>query len=190
MFRKTTLMALALYAGTAGLAQAQDFIKSGPSVFNYNFVEGAYVDVDGTDGIALTGSGDVADNIAILVSYTRVSEGSADADGISFGGVYHVKAGNFPMADWVFSGGFERVEVTSGPFSDSDSGLFLSGGIRYGFSEAFEGNATLGLSTLGDTDIGFALRGLYNITPQLSAFAEADIGEDTAIGIGLRYYWR
>ena len=71
-----------------------------------------------------------------------------------------------------------------------DTGLFVNGGIRYAVNEPLEVNAALGISTVFDTDINLLLRALYEVSKGFSAFVETDIGGDSSLGLGVRFYWR
>ncbi len=168
-------------------AVAEGFLKNGPSVFNYNYVEIKYVDVDGGDGFSLLGSADIKENIALQVEFSQFEFGSAEVDVLQFGASYYIQSRSYPLADWVFSAGFERL---SGDRFSSDSGIFVSAGTRYAVNDVLEVNAALELATAGDTDLNLHLAALYEVTPGFSAVLATDLGDDSSLGIGIRFYWR
>lgn len=182
-FKQLIAACCALSFLVAGNAISAELFKKGPSVFNYNFAEIKYLDGEnGADGIGLTGSGDIQQNIAIRVDFARVSVGSFDSNSLRLGGTYYKQSEAFPQADMVFSGGFDRYE--------DESGLFLSAGTRYAVNDALELNGTIILSTAFDTDISLALAGLYEVSPGFSAFVETEVGDGSALALGVRFYWR
>ena len=168
-------------------ATAADLLKSGPSVFNYNFAEILYLNDDSADGIGLRFSADIRENYALRFEYARVSDGGFDADTLIGGVTYHIEAARFPRkADWVFDAGLQFVDAGG----IDDTGIFISGGLRYAVNQALEVNGTLGLSTVFDTDVNLLLRALYEVSPGLSAFVETDLGDGSSLGLGVRFYWR
>ncbi len=173
-----------LAASTPGTAQ---FLKKAPSVFNYNFVEAKYVDTEGSDGFSLTGSADIRQNIALRFDFQQLSSGPFDVNTLRLGGTYYLQSKSYPRADWVFSGGVERFDFDLG---GDDSGLFISGGARYAINDAMEVNAAVELATAGDSDIIIKLAGLYEVYPGFSALLETDIGDASAVALGVRFYWR
>lgn len=186
--RKNTLVAVCglLLLATSGPGAAE-FLKKGPSVFNYNFLEAKYIDADGFDGLGLTGSGDIKQNIAVRVDFTQLSSGRFDSSALRLGGTYYIQSQAYPQADWVFGAGLDRYSFDGG---GDDSGLFLSAGTRYAINDAMEANATVELTTAGDTDITIRLAGLYEVSTGFSATLGTDIGDDTGISLGVRFYWR
>lgn len=159
-------------------SHAADLFKKGPSVFNYNFAEVAYIDAGSADGFDLVGSGDIQQNIAIRVDFSSVES----ADGLRLGATYYIQSQTYPQADWNFSAGLDRVE--------SEGGAFISAGTRYALNDLIELNATMQLTTIGDTDLSFHVAGLYEISPGFSAFAGTEIGGGSATRLGVRFYWR
>jgi hypothetical protein len=169
------LSAAALFAQPA----YAEIFKKGPSVFNYNLVELKYFDADGVDGFSLVGAGDIRDNIALRVNYVRAD---SDADGLRFGAVYYIQSQSYPRADLNFAAGLDRVE--------DESGVYASAGTRYAFSDVIELNAAVELTTVVDTDLNIQLGGLYELSPGFSALLETTLGDNSAISIGARFYWR
>lgn len=167
-------------------AQAEGLLKSGPSVFNYDYVDLEYIDNDGADGFGLRFSADFKENLAVQVGYSKLSAGRLDFDTLSGGVAYHIQTSNYPQADWVFDAGLQTAD--SG-FND-DTGLYLGAGIRYAVNDALEVNGSVNLNTIGDTDLNINLRALYEVATGFSALLETNIADDSAIGLGLRFYWR
>lgn len=182
----TATIALCALCSATGAA-AEGLLKIGPSVFNYNYVEIKYVDVDGGDGFSLVGSGDIKQNIALQVEYSQFGSGFADVDLLQFGGSYYIQSQSYPAADWVFAAGIENFSSGS---RSSDSGIYASAGTRYAVNNLLEINAALQLSTAGDTDLNLSLAALYELSPGLSFLVETDLGDDSTLGIGARFYWR
>lgn len=168
-------------------ATAADLLKTGPSVFNYNYADLTYIDDDGADGLGLRFSADIRDNYAIQVGYSRLSAGRFDASSVSGGIAYHIEAANYRgKADWVFDLGFQTVD---GVFDD-ETGLYAGAGMRYAVNEALEVNGSVNLTTVFDTDLSLNLRALYEVATGFSALLETNLGDGSGIGLGLRFYWR
>lgn len=171
---------------TFSQASAQ-LLRNGPSVFNYNYIDLLYLDSDGVDGLGLLFSADIRDNYALQVGYARLSEGRLDADTVSGGVAYHIETANYQgKADWVFDLGFEIADVEG----IDETGLYAGAGIRYSVTNALEVNGSLNLSTTFDTDLSLNLAALYEVATGFSALIQTDIGDGTAFGVGLRFYWR
>lgn len=163
----------------SGTAVAETFFAKGPSVFNYNFVEIKYIDAEGADGFGLVGSGDIKDNIALRVDYIS---GDNDTDALRLGATYYKQSQRYPRADLNLSAGLDRVE--------DEGGIFASVGTRYAFNDLIELNAAIELNTVGDTDLDILLGGFYEVSAGFSALLETNIGDNTAIALGVRFYWR
>ena len=168
-------------------ANAADLLKSGPSVFNYNFAEVLYLDDDNADGFGLRFSADIRENYALRFEYARVSDGGFDADTLIGVVTYHIETARFRgKADWVFDAGLEFVDADG----NDDTGIFLDAGIRYAVNDQLEVNGKLGLATVFDTDIFLSLRALYEVSTGFSVFLETDLGSRSDLGLGVRFYWR
>ena len=165
---------------------AQSFLPTGPHVFNYNYAEVKYLDVGSADGFAVAGSADIRSNIAINAEFASLSAGSADLDLLSIGAVSYIGSKAYSQADWVFGVGLDFADANG----NSDAGVSVRGGVRYALTDALELNGAIELSTIDDADLSLELAALYEIATGFAALVEADIGEDTAIGVGLRFYWR
>lgn len=167
-------------------SHALDFLRTGAHVFNYNYAELKYVDVDDADGLALVGSADFRPNLALRVEYTALSAGSFDLDVLRLGATNYIGSTTYKQADWVFQAGLD----IAGGDGDDDTGIYLSGGTRYAVSDALEVNGTLEVSTLFDTDLTAQIAALYEISTGFAALAELEFGDDTALSLGIRFYWR
>jgi len=165
---------------------AQSFLKTGPHVFNYNYAELKFLDVESADGFALVGSADIKPNLAVKVEYAALSDGSFDSDLLRLGATNYIGSTSYSQADWVFQAGLDF----GGGDGDGDTGLFLSGGLRYAVSDALEVNGALELATIYDTDLTAKIAALYEVSTGFAALVEAELGDGTAIGLGLRFYWR
>ncbi len=184
--RTGILAVLTLALAFSTQSMAQDFLRTGPHVFNYNYAEVKYVDVDNADGFALVGSADIKPNLALKVQYVTLSAGSFDSNLLRLGGVNYVGSASYSQADWVFEAGLDFA----GGDGDSDTGLFVSGGVRYAINDALEVNGALEFSTVYDTDLTAHVAALYEVSTGFAALVEAELGDDTSIALGLRFYWR
>ena len=184
-----TLSAVILFSAVASLnnAHAIGFLKKGPSNFNYNFAEIAYVDFDDSlDGLSLRFSASFDENYAFRVAYSRASADAFDADTLTAGVTYHIQSSAYPRADWLLDAGLIAVDLD---FAD-DVGISIGGGVRYGLSDALELNGNLSLQTAFDSDLIIELRALYEFASGFSGFVETSFGDGTTLGLGLRFYWR
>ncbi len=190
MSRSTPVSIAAAICGALACTSAHSadgIFSKGPSVFNYNYVEAKFLDFDGADGLAFTGSADIKKNIALNVEYAKLSDGPADLDVLAFGATFYKQSVRYPQADYLLAAGLERF---SGNGSSSDTGIYLSAGTRYALNDAMEINGALQLSTTGDTDISVHLAALYEVSPGFSGLVETDIGDGNSFGLGVRFYWR
>lgn len=170
----------------SNLALAASFLQTGPHVFNYNFAEIKYLDVENADGFAIAGSADIRPNIALKVQYAALSEGRFDRDILRLGVSNYVGTAAYSQADWVFETG---LDIADGD-GDSDTGLYLSGGTRYAINDALEVNGTLEFSTVYDSELTIRLAALYEVSTGFAALVETEIGDESSIGVGVRFYWR
>lgn len=184
--RSGILAALTLSLAFSSQAMAQKFLRTGPNVFNYNFVELKYLDVGSADGFGLVGSADIKPNVALKVAYASLNIGSFDSNILRLGASNYIGSVTYDQADWVYEAG---LDFAGGDGSD-DIGLFISVGARYAVNDALEVNGALELSTLFDTDLSARIAALYEVSTGFAALVETEIGDDTAIGLGLRFYWR
>ena len=184
--RPGILAALSLALTFSTQTVAQDFLRTGPHVFNYNYVELKYLDVDNADGFGFVGSADIKPNLALKVEYSALSVGSFDSNILRLGATNYIGSTIYRQADWVFDAGLDFA----GGDGSNDTGLFISGGARYAVNDALEVNGAFELSTLFDTDLTARVAALYEVSTGFAALVEAEIGDDTAIGLGLRFYWR
>ena len=177
----------ALFGLLFNSAHAADLLKTGPSVFNYNFADVLYIDEGNLDGIGLRFSADIRENYAVQFEYARISDGGFDQDTLVGGIAYHIQTAKFPSrADWVFDAGLEFIDLGG----IDDTGIFLGAGIRYAVSDPLEVNGRIGVSTVFDTDVILNLRALYEVATGFSVYLETDVGSRSDLGLGVRFYWR
>jgi len=171
---------------SGNIASADSLLKTGPSVFNYDYGDLLYVD-DDANGLGLRFSADIRDNYALQIGYTRLSAGRFDYDTLSGGIAYHIEAANYRgKADWVFDVGFRTADAAG----IDETGLYLGAGMRYAVNDALEVNGALNLDTIFDTDLTVNLRALYEVATGFSGLLETTIGDGSYLGLGLRFYWR
>lgn len=183
----TCALALASISLAFTQSASAQLLRNGPSVFNYNYFDALYLDSDGADGLGLLFSADIRDNYALQVGYARLTEGRFDADTVTGGVAYHIETANYQgRADWVLDLGFQIVDAEG----VDETGLYAGAGMRFAVNDALELNGSLNLTTAFDTDLSVNLRALYEVATGFSALLETDIGDGTALGVGLRYYWR
>lgn len=164
-----------------------ELLKTGPSVFDYNYVDAAYIDDGDADGPGLRFSADIRENYALTFGYSRLSAGGFDADTLSGDLIYHIEATKFPQkADWVFNLGILLIDVDG----NDEAGLNAGAGIRYAVNDPLEVNGSINLTTAFDADLALNLRALYELSAGFTAFIETDIGNGSALAIGARFYWR
>jgi len=167
-------------------AYADSLLKTGPSVFNYDYADLIYVD-DDANGLGLRFSADIRDNYALQIGYTRLSAGRFDYDTLSGGVAYHIEAAKYRgKADWVFDAGFQTADAAG----LDETGLYLGAGMRYAVNDALEVNGAVNLNTIFDTDLTLNLRALYEVATGFSALLETGIGDGSSLAVGLRFYWR
>lgn len=180
------LTALTLKLTFSTQAMAQQFLRTGPNVFNYNYVELKFLDVGSADGFGLVGSADIKPNVALNVEYVALSVGSFDSNILRLGATNYIGSISYDQADWVYAAGLDFA----GGDGSNDIGLFISAGARYAVNDALEVNGALEVSTLFDTDLTARIAAIYEVSTGFAALIETEIGDDTAIGLGLRFYWR
>lgn len=101
--------------------------------FSYTYVQAAYVSTDflGVDGngIALDGSFELNKDFALIAGYETIGfDFDIDLDFLALGAAFHMPVDD--KIDAVFTGGLLEAEFTFPGFSDSETGNFLSAGVR------------------------------------------------------------
>lgn len=185
MTRPPTLLAVAWLAAAPLAAHASDM--------SYTFVEGGFAqaDIDGVsstlDGFYLRGSAAFTDHLHLSADYVDVSKSGVDFQqySVGLGGRYPLS----PTLDLTGRVAWVRAEAGVGPFSASDDGYGVTGGLRGRLGERFEleGNVSyfdVG-SGSGDTAAGVAAR--YFFTDSLAVTADFQRYDDVNLwGLGAR----
>lgn len=134
------------------------------------------------DGIAVSGSLILTDDIFAIGSFRDVSGGGCGSSTLALGAGYKFEIHQDFSLYATLS--FEDTSVDEG---DGDSGLVLAGGIRSFITEDLEANAELAKRTAfdGDTVLSGGLN--YWFKPQLAVTGEVGFGSDSSnIEVGLR----
>lgn len=142
--------------------------------FSYNYGQVSYISsdfdsIDG-DGFSLDGSFELNKDVAFIASYESTSYDepgySLDLDVLALGIAYHMPIDQ--KMDAVFAGGLLDADVTesqifSGTASDSESGNFLSAGIRVQANPQVELGLALQRYDVYDAETGIDASILFNI---------------------------
>lgn len=169
----------------------------GQAEFNYTTVELGLTDVeydvgpfgiDG-DGISISGSYAISDSFFLAGEYDDIDfDFGIDGEILEVGGGYvHPLQDDL---DFIATFGYLETEISSGPFSADDDGLFLGGGVRAALGEDFEVDAILQYVNmdLGDSDTGIEVRGRYYFSDKMAAWAQTDFGSDIeTFRLGIRF---
>ncbi len=180
--------ALALESAETGFAPHD-------AVFSYDYAQARY-SIGDLDGLRLEGSYQL-DAPWILVGHADLvgdEAGGVDLDYTSFsvggGYVFPIETQGPPL-DIVATAELEygRVKASLGGFSVSDSeiGIRLRGGARYAPLPEVELFGGASIRTIFDSN--FSLDGvlLYHFDNGLSVVGSLELGEDSAISVGVRY---
>lgn len=169
--------------------------------FSYNFAQVGYqkVDIDGAsddaDGLALSGSFEVGENVFISAGYSQLDWDEfgfdTELDTLSVGVGYHVD-----ISDTLdFYGALSAVRVdasVAGLGSTDESGFGASIGLRGMIGDSFELTGSIGYSDVGDfgDNTVFGAGMLYNVTDNFSVGFFVELDDDaTGYGGGIRLYW-
>lgn len=179
--RSKICAALALASSAAAMLAAP-----AASAFDYSYVEGGYVDIDGAgaddSGFRLAGSLGIAPHVALLGEYADVG----DLSQISAGAIFHDAINT--SIDWFVGGTFERIDINAGPNDFDDTGFGLRGGLRWKVASAVELVPEIRyLDIFDDTLTSVRLGGLFNVASQLQLQAAIQGGDDDRIELGVRY---
>lgn len=182
-------------AVSAAVAVAMAAPGAALAEFNYDFLEGSFVDVeiddtsvDG-DGIRLEGSAEVGETYFIRAEYEDY-----DFDFNIDGSIFEIGGGYFhtlnETLDFVAVGQYVQVEVND----VDDDGLGIGGGVRTRFGDSIEADAVLHWVDLDDSgsDTYVDLRGRYYFNEQFAVTLKFELGSDSfdTMGIGVRYNFR
>ncbi len=179
----TLLLTLSLPAGV----QALD-LPTRPNTFDYDYLDAGFIDYDaGGSGIYLRGSIDTYPNINLLGGFAAAD----DYIEFSLGAGYHQAIPTLKNTDMRFAAGIERGEfdVGGGSLDDSDTGIFLSAGIRASATPALElyGDVSYHSFYSGDLVLDLGLRLQINETVDFTVGGQ--LGDNDALAVGVRYYY-
>jgi opacity protein-like surface antigen len=163
--------------------------------FNYNYLEGSYVDAEiddssiSGDGLRIEGSTEVGDTFFIRASYADY-----DFDFNIGASVFEIGGGYFhtlnETLDFIAVGQYVQVEVND----VDDDGLGIGGGVRTRFSDSLEADAVLHWVDLDDSgsDTYVDLRGRYYFNSQFAVSLGFALGSDSfdTMTLGVRYQFR
>ena len=194
---KILSMALLLALPLAAQAQSQPRDRHAPSQswsrLSYTYGELRYVvqDPDGGgddfDGLRLGGSLQFQPQWFAAGALTSVSSGPVDIDTIDLGIGFRSPMQN--NVDLVAIGGLVFADVETPGFSDDDSGISLTGGVRAMVAPQFELGGYVGYVDLyGDGDVGLTGEALFHVTPQATLLASLGLSDDVnTITLGGRW---
>lgn len=171
--------------------------------FNYNFVEGQFVDLDADsgwdndnadmDGLRIKGSVDVAPSFSIIGSVTDTGNGHFDLTVVTFGGAYHqslAKLETMPL-DLVLRAEVEHVEVDYDNrnlhWDDSETGVLLSGGLQLAIVDKLQAFGDVIISSNDYREMSLQVGARYAFVPALEGTASIELGDLDVLAIGLRY---
>ncbi len=167
-------------------AAAAAFVLPGAaSAFNYNYVEGGFVDreigVLDDSGFRIAGSGQVARQVALIGEYVDTGDFEQLSLGARFFGPLRSVA---PNLDWIAAA---TLEFSDTPVDD-DTDFGLRGGVRWGFAQGFEFQPEIVyFRAFDDSFTSLRLAGLFNFQPNLGVQAAFQAGDDDRIEVGMRY---
>ena len=171
-------------------AQAQSRSQYGAMSYSYGDARLVVVEPDGggsLEGIRLDGSFQFQPQLYAIGAFTTYGDNNVDITQIE-GGVGYRQALRNDM-DLVAMGGLVLAEIDVGPFSDDDTGLFLSGGLRGVATPQIEYGAYAEYrSIFDDGDITLTGEGLLHFTPNLAMVASLGLSDDfNTLTLGARW---
>ncbi|MDH5354666.1 MAG: porin family protein [Gammaproteobacteria bacterium] len=175
---------IALVASLSWGAQAANF--------DYNYGQVGYETGD-YDGLTLTGSFEVNEELFVLARYTGLSNDDTGVDidftEISIGAGYHMAIDE--KTDAVFTVSLNSAEVDSsfqtGPGSTvDDTGILLTAGVRHNLNANVELAGGIYHNSAFDGDTGFQGEARYNINNEMSAGLSFTSG-DFVDGLGVNF---
>lgn len=158
------------------------------SPFHYTYAE-AGLSFGDLDGIRVAGSYHLQDEWILLGNFGLLEEGRVDFTFFSAGAgyVYNLREDLDIIGSAELEYGRAEVDFFGSSASDSEVGLRFRGGARYLLDERFEFFGGGNLRTTFETDFFLDGGALYRINDQFQAFASLEIGDETQVGIGVRY---
>ena len=160
----------------------------------FSYMEATPVNYDiGGAGIMLEGSGQGPSRFQWL---GRVGVADTYREVLIGGGYYFTPAIasrlTFVMLAGVENGSFELSDEQRAPgltVNSADTGAFVGGMSRIVISRKFELTAGLGYSSFFGGDATVFGGGYFHLTPRLDLLSRFEIGDNDALGVGIRYYY-
>ncbi len=181
-------IALMSLSSPASFAASGQLLPELVNVFDYDYAEVSLASFDhGDSGIVIGGSADLQPNINVIGNFATASD-YLHID-LSLG--YHFEWASVSKTDVQFFAGVERDEydVGAGTKDDSDSGLFLGGGLRASATPVLELTGQAAYHTLNSGDFSL-LGGLrLQLNQQLDLKMDYTVSDNDVFTIGLRYYY-
>ena len=160
----------------------------------FRYMEAMPVTYDiGGAGIMLEGSGQASSRFQWL-GRLGVAETYRE---VMIGGGYYFTPANATRMTFVVlagleNGSFELSDEERAPgltVNSADSGVFLGALSRLVINSKFELKAGLGYSSFFEGDATVFGGGYYHLTPRLDILSRFEVGDNDALGIGIRYYY-
>ena len=174
---KKTVIASALFLslGTAYAAESP----------RWDFASASYqtLDVDGVDvsGLTLSGTKLINDDIFVTGGYAPLSvdeDSNVDYNLLSIGVGYRHLISETTDVFGIVS--YESVEVRWPGSSAKDSGYGLTVGARSMVTDVIEVNGSIDYVSIdGETETGFAIGALYNVTDEVAVGASYSVADNT-----------
>ncbi len=179
---------LLLLASTVSAQAAALELQAQPNTFDYDYFDAGFIDYDvGGSGIYLRGSIDTYPNVNLLAGFTAADNYVE----FSLGAGYHQAVPTLTNTDMVLSAGVERGEfdVGGGSIDDSDTGVFLSAGLRASATPTLELYANLNYHSFYSGDLGLDLGLRLQLNDQLDLTVGGQLSDNDALAVGVRYYY-
>ncbi len=157
--------------------------------FDYNYGQIGY-EFDDFEGLTLTGSFEINQNIFVLARYASLTEDTLGVDidytDFNVGAGYHMPINN--KTDAVFTVSFDsaEVDIPGTPVSVDDTGLLLTAGVRFQVNPQIELAGGLYHVTTFDGDTGIQGEARYNINNTMSA-GLSYVSSDFVDGFGINF---
>lgn len=178
---RTLLAATILTASSAALA-------AGP---RYNYLQGQWQESEledsraEFDGIGVAASFELNQQFFAFGQFSSLDDRGVDLDRWAIGAAYKMPFGT--NTDLNFGAGIVDYEINTGPFSDDDSGLMLTAGIRSMLDKQLEVGASASYEDAYDIDMLLNVYGAWHFTPQLAAGLTLTEGDLETTAVFVRY---
>lgn len=191
MFKKVAI-AVAL-TGFSVASQGENFLdkltSQAPGNMDYKYVTANYVDYDPSfDGFGFSVSYPVKQNIVIQGYYDTTSRSSVDLTVLGADALIHQDLPSIEDTDVFYGAGFRRYSASVGSFSNSDSGLVFTAGLRKEVTPDLEVHGKAAFDTAGENDFQFGGGAVYQVTDELHAEAQLIFADADRLSFGVRYY--